>query len=380
MSAIALDPLIAEAKRRTRRRRLIALGLISVAAAATVATLDLRTPSQRLVVTAQVPSRPVPISWFGVKDGVTWAATSRALWLTTDGGATWRRAARVPQVSANWYLADAAFVDPRHGWVVAGSSSRGVLARTTDGGRTWIGSSPVNPASSVSFSSPRRGYLLAASDSGASLLRTTDGGVSWVRIARAPFQWGSVESVHGRDMWVVGGDGLGRPGIDTQGRLFRSRDGGRTWRWVRLPDEDAVRAFAAFGSRLVAAGNVGRMGDLGVYVSSDGGRHWTLRTGRRPISMGVAQFPFSVASADTWFAAWGPVLRTTDAGRHWRSVFTPPGRKGSTFGSAFPTELDFSSPRVGWAVFGDNLMRTTDAGRRWTVAGPRVPKHHRHRR
>src|SRR5947209_1062505 len=57
VSAIAFDPLIAEAKERARRRRLLALGLV-VAAAAIAATFALRSPApvNSLGVCASVPS------------------------------------------------------------------------------------------------------------------------------------------------------------------------------------------------------------------------------------------------------------------------------------------------------------------------------------
>ena len=58
MSAIALDPLIAEAKECARRRRLLALGaLVVVAAAAVGTTLGLRSPSRTaLGMCATAPS------------------------------------------------------------------------------------------------------------------------------------------------------------------------------------------------------------------------------------------------------------------------------------------------------------------------------------
>ncbi len=86
-----------------------------------------------------------------------------------------------------------------------------------------------------------------------------------------------------------------------------------------------------------------------------------------------------LVTARTWVvgAAHG-LYTTTDAGRSWRASYSPlaftylqqPG---------FPTnlQLDFLSPRVGWAYEGDIggetdarsglLWRTTDGGRHWST-------------
>jgi hypothetical protein len=58
VSAIAVDPLIAEAKERARRRRLLALSAVMVVAVATAAgtTYELRTSGNSLGVCATVPS------------------------------------------------------------------------------------------------------------------------------------------------------------------------------------------------------------------------------------------------------------------------------------------------------------------------------------
>jgi hypothetical protein len=56
VSGIALDPLIAEAKERARRRRLLALGVVVVAVAAVSATLATRSSTNSLGVCATAPS------------------------------------------------------------------------------------------------------------------------------------------------------------------------------------------------------------------------------------------------------------------------------------------------------------------------------------
>src|SRR5581483_4212703 len=91
----------------------------------------------------------VPVAEVGTSGGVTWAINGIGMWLTTNGGRTWR-ASLPPHVAA---MGDAVarvqqvqFLDRRQGWLLAvdvrvhprSSSRRGSeLDWTSDGGRTW---------------------------------------------------------------------------------------------------------------------------------------------------------------------------------------------------------------------------------------------------
>ncbi len=372
MSAIALDPLIAEAKQRARRRRLLALlGLLVVAAAVTLTVREIGSSRQTRSVArgaAEILGPRVPVSSVDERNGVAVVYGPSGIWASPTGGRTWRRLGLAGNVVN---VAQVTFSDALHAFAVTVRNGRVEFTRTEDGGRTWQMQSSFratrDATATFRFSTRRSGYLMLASLSGATLFTTADGGRQWARIARAPFQWGSVELVRGREMWAIGAP-LTEPGPGEGGDLFRSRDGGRTWQRVALPHEDAVRAFSAFGATFVAAANVGRAGDLGVYVSTDRGAHWRLRTGGRPIPMPVAQFPFSAVSLSTWFAS--DLLTTSDAGRHWRAVRSDL--------SGYAWEINFTSPRVGWAIVDGTLMRTTDGGRHWLRTGPRKAKGRKH--
>jgi photosystem II stability/assembly factor-like uncharacterized protein len=371
VSAIALDPLIAEAKRRARRRRLWLFVALAIAAAVAL-TYDLLPagPSGSTAgASPQVEGPRAPVWSVDDRDGMAVVYAPSGEWLSSTGGRTWRR------LGLTGNVAQVQFVDRLHAFATTSRGGRVDFTRTADGGRTWLTQSSFpatrDASAMASFSTPRSGYLMLALHAGATLFRTGDGGKSWTRIARAPFQYGSIDLVRGRDMWVTGAS-LSEPGPGEGGTLYRSRDGGRTWHPVRLPHEDAVRSFDPFGSTLVVSANVRQGADLGVYVSRDGGAHWTLRTGGRSIPMGIAQFPFSTGSSNTWFAAWSHLFTTTDAGRHWRAV-----RHTNLRGYVF--EIDFASPKAGWAIAGDRLMRTTDGGRHWVRSGPRLPKRRAHR-
>jgi photosystem II stability/assembly factor-like uncharacterized protein len=366
---VGLDPLIAEAKRRARRRRLLAIAaLLVVAAAVTLTIRELNSSPQALAgerSAGQIFGPRLPVWSVDDRNGVAVISAPSGVWASPTRDRTWRRL----RLTGN--VAEVTFVDPLQAFAVTVRNGRVEFTRTADGGRTWLMQSSFRATQDATatflFSTRRSGYLMLASHSGATLFKTADGGRQWSRIARAPFQWGSLGFVRGRGMWAMGAP-LTDPGPGEGGDLFRSRDGGRSWQRVALPHEDAVRAFSAFGATLIAAANVGRAGDLGVYVSTDGGAHWRLRTGGERIPMPVAQFPFSAVSPSKWFAS--ALLATSDAGRHWRAVHSDL--------SGYVWEIDFASPQVGWAITDGKLMRTTDGGRHWLPAGPRKPKGRKH--
>src|SRR5438105_4170965 len=110
MSAIALDPLIAEAKQRARRRRLLSLAAAGLLAVAGLGfSLLTAAPSaggsrfQRYrgpvdsTVTGAVAAAGshMGISSVGTSGGVTWASPSyydpHAFWLSKDDGRSWYR-------------------------------------------------------------------------------------------------------------------------------------------------------------------------------------------------------------------------------------------------------------------------------------------------
>lgn len=396
-----LELLIREARARQRRRRL--LGAAGVAAgAAVVLSVWAAIPGGGSTIrgaagapssaasshTREIPgaAKRRPIVEVGGSGGVIWALNGLSMWLTTDGGRTWRASApkhvrdmgdlieRVQQVD---------FVDPRRGWVFAVDVSGGLhpayarhaeLDWTSDGGRSWHWTIPKGCCGDVSFLGPRRGFFLGPSK----LFATTNGGMTWTPVARTPFAYGVATFADARHGVAVAG----------KGELFRTSDGGERWSRVELPSGDSVLSpVAAFGGRLVAAAerNASR---LVVYTSADGGSTWTARPAPpswRPFVAGQDGQMFSAVSATVWFAAgWRKLVMTQDGGRSWTPVKVVDLPRGWTISA-----IDFTSARVGWAVFqsyrpdaaprwpASVLMRTTDGGVHWAPAGPLRRKAHR---
>jgi photosystem II stability/assembly factor-like uncharacterized protein len=395
-----LEALIPEARARQRRRRIVqaagvavALGVALAASAALVGRgADRHAASGDTAATGSRGGEAgrVPIVRVGSSGGVTWAINGTGMWLTTNGGHTWRPSlpphvaktgdaiARVVQVE---------FFDRRHGWIFAVDVRAGTrpawprhaeLDWTSDGGRTWHWTAPAGCCGNVSFVTPRHGYALGPSQ----LLSTTDGGATWKPISRSPFGLGMPAFVDARDGVAVAG----------KGDFFRTTDGGGHWTPIRLAGRargwDLVLSrIATFGRRLVVPADryVQRTDAfrLAAYVSADGGATWTVRLAPRwwvPVVGSDDPQEFSAVGPTTWFsAARRALLVTEDAGRSWR-VVRPVGLPPRwSLGS-----IAFTSARDGWAIFlapapraRSVLMRTTDGGVHWAPAGPRRPTHHR---
>jgi photosystem II stability/assembly factor-like uncharacterized protein len=163
-------------------------------------------------------------------------AVGRSIYLTLDGGRTWRAAA---PVDVHGFVGSD-FVDPEHGWVVASPSERHphlAIYATTDGGFTWtkgvVRRSRQVPLFSAPLSFPdlRTGYVLVDPQHGSgveaqgSLYRTDDGGASWSPVGSTPVD-GRIEFTSPQSGWLAGG---------LRSTLWHTADGGRHWTQARVP-------------------------------------------------------------------------------------------------------------------------------------------------
>lgn len=422
MSAIAFDPLIAEAKRRALRRRMLELaaaGLLAVACLGVALWTAApsaggsrfhryRGPVDSTVSGVVAAAGPhMGISSVGTSGGVTWATPSyydpHAFWLTSDNGRSWRRLqlpARAYAINPRASFGGIQFVDRRHGWLSFGAR----IYRTVDGGRTWQRSDSglrclvprCGGIEEMSFSDMQHGsaYMVSLSRRPHMLFRTDDGGTTWRLASRSPFLG---------DMTPISG-GVGFLGVQNAGvigpyhgpptaDLFRTTDGGKNWSpyfiagsrsWILLP-------LGVFGRQLTVVQNAPnpkgavnlRVGT--VWSTTDGGGHWSGAAVpaqvKTPASLSLASPSFWVFAAQTG----DDLYVTSNAGHSWQKIHVRglPAHRYRVISNRF-SQLTFSSPQLGWAIVsgrmrgvaGDNtLVRTTDGGRHWVVSGPPPVRH-----
>jgi photosystem II stability/assembly factor-like uncharacterized protein len=192
-------------------------------------------------------------------------------------------------------------VDKRVAWV---GGSDGEVLRTTDGGRTWKDVSPPDTTGllfrDVEAQDDRRASVLAIGEGDASrIYTTTDGGRRW----KLAFVNDDPRAFYDcMDFYEGGRRGLALSDpVDGRFRIAATDDGGRSWQVLPndgMPDAVAGEfAFAASGTCLVTSGRDAWFATGGgasrVFRSHDGGRTWKVTAA--PIPAAEAGGVFSLA-------------------------------------------------------------------------------------
>ena len=234
--------------------------------------------------------------------------------------------------------------------VVWASGTRGRIARTTDGGRTWtvetIPGADSLDLRDIDAVSATRSWALSAgpAERGQARLFGTDDGEHWTQQFETTQPGVFLDAL---SFWDARhGIALSDP---VGGRLFilTTDDGGATWTRVATDAAPGVlpgeAAFAASGTCLTVQGT------SNVWIATGGG-------------------------------ARARVFRSTDRGRTWTVVDTPVHAGGASSGIF---SIAFSDARHGVVVGGDyakpnepfeNVALTDDGGRTWRPARGPMPR------
>jgi photosystem II stability/assembly factor-like uncharacterized protein len=347
-------------------------------------------------------------------------ARTNFVYRTSDAGDSWEISAYPGGVLT--------FSDRDHAWSIGkccGLANMSDIDVSVDGGRTWrliasqdwvstLGGSPAG----FSFISNRLGWI-ALDDRRAEfslLARTEDGGKSWEEImpmtARAgaiahldpgePLVITKINMIDALNGWGVGGSQAWRDeavgaSVDSAAQLqgdhiFRTRDGGKTWRDITPPelaplaDEPSKEAQGAFldadRAWVVFAASSGEVPQPAiVWRTGDAGRSWRPSSAL-PLSQVTASFlPTAMIFESTgergWlFASSGGNLgneyfalyRTDDGGVFWR-LLSDPDIGGDEQG-CYKTGMAFAASSVGWlgvdcAFPAAPFYATVDGGLGW---------------
>jgi len=334
-----------------------------------------------------------------------WAVVAHRLWVTADGGSTWRDATPPGgfATAVADYLRGVDFADAAHGWVAineaftSGSDAyygRVAIWRTTDGGRSWTKAllpkavfnryGEVMPPVQLDFLDASHGFAFLSGNSAkgvndSDLFWTADGGRTWS--ADRPTGEGGM-GIEGTVGFATANDGVIVNALHGNG-IVVTHDGGRTWTdatFALPPGPPGAQLF--FGQPVYFDGRSGLVAiDFQIDTSSvthvyrtlDAGSSWTMAA---TLPTGVSAISF--LDPHRWIGLTGSeVLRTVDGGRTWlRSpAVGPPGA---------PESLFMADARHGWVLVGmsvclsfktncsgrTGLYATVDGGSGWTQLWP----------
>ncbi len=240
-------------------------------------------------------------------------------------------------------------------------------------------------------SSEPKTYYLGATGGG--VWKTTDAGLSWLPISDAFFKTGSVGAiaVAGSDpntIYVGMGEACVRGNASNGDGVYKSIDGGRTWRNVGLEQTYHIGAVVVHPRNpdivyVAAVGHLwGPNAERGVYRSTDGGQTWKQvltrgpDTGAADIAMDptnprVLYAGFWEASRKPWrLDSGGPgsgIWKSTDGGDTWQDLSHAPGLPRGVEGRIGITVSPANPERV-WAIVeaaDGGVYRSDNAGRTW---------------
>jgi photosystem II stability/assembly factor-like uncharacterized protein len=300
---------------------------------------------------AGVPSQPATFYFGAVNGGV---------WKTTDAGHTWF-SVWDSQPSGSIGTIAVADSDPNIVYVGSGeglarpdlSTGDGVY-RSNDAGKTWthlglsdgqqIGQIAIDPKNPDRVFAAVTGHPYGPNPE-RGIFRTTDGGKTWKKVLYIDEKTGGSEvqidpknpNIVFAGMWQrQEGPWENGSWAGTNGGLFRSTDGGDTWKKLTgsgLPDEiiQVNLTIAPSDTKRIYAAIATLRGGVGLYRSEDGGDTWVhapendsrpegrIGGGDLPVPKADPKDPNTlyVASVVTW--------RSTDAGKSWFGLRGAPG-------------------------------------------------------
>jgi photosystem II stability/assembly factor-like uncharacterized protein len=288
-------------------------------------------------------------------------ATNCGLWLSPDGGVSWRSAGTdLSGVSLRGVL-----FHPRHRgtWIAAGA---GGIWRTRSSGSVWESiQRGLPPASSIRqlYAFPGRhktllalnGGFLPGDDMTQPLWRSEDGGASWLPARRG------LEGVHLRQLIPYPHDPAVAFALTDEG-IARTDNSGHSW--LHRPLDAYPLALAADPT----GPNIYLATAAGLQRSTDKGDSWTSVYHR-----GVVVAVTVNARGDVFLAAYGAngnltLWQSQDAGGTWQEVGDLPVQGAITL-YAHPHEAKLMALTAPW----EGLLVSTDSGKTWSRRDRGIP-------
>jgi photosystem II stability/assembly factor-like uncharacterized protein len=285
-----------------------------------------------------------------------WAVADHALYLTTDGGSTWKQS-ELP-LSQDSCLTTAFFVNTSIGWVALHQCERDVagewdflrVLKTTDGGQSWKTQYEANNAwpSALWFVNENNGWLVGSMYQrdqpflAALVLRTIDGGRTWLDVSTGINEMIRAEVAATKspnydqikELTLDEDNSLSV--LTLRGSIFRTKDNGSSWQKVftltNEPRQSALRNLGTYGGKyFIGGGAVSVEGVWGVFLSEESPNSWfryrlngvsfndvlMLPDGRLFASGAILKDKAKAPDDQTD----GVILHSKDTGRTWQMIY-----------------------------------------------------------
>jgi len=276
------------------------------------------------------------------------------------------------------------------------ASASGAIDPAVLKGYQWRSIGPDRAGRSIASSGvkgrPKEAY---SGQTGGGLWKTVDGGETWAPITDGKIHSSSVGAVAVSEtnpdvVWIGMGEQCIRGNIQPGDGVYKSTDAGKTWTQMGFNASDAISRIRIHPTNpdVVFVADFGRYGlpsdERGLFKTTDGGKSWRKvlyrddKTGA--VDIAIDRNNPNVMYAALWEAfrveysmsSGGPgsgLFKSTDGGEHWTEITRNPGLPAGMIGKIGVAVSGADSNRVYALVENENggLFSSDDAGATWKL-------------
>jgi photosystem II stability/assembly factor-like uncharacterized protein len=317
-------------------------------------------------------------------------AVSGGVWKTTNDGVSWQPLFDKQQVSSIGAIAVAPS-DPNVIYAGTGEACiRGDISygdgvyKSTDAGKTWtnvglkdtrhIGRIAVHPTNPEIVFVAALGHAYG-NNSERGLFRSTDGGKSWQKVLYKDERTGAIDVVFApsnphilfASLWEANRSPWGMTSGGAGSGLYKSTDDGATWK--RLEENGLPKGILGRIGVTVSGPDANRVyaqieaEQGGLYVSNDGGEHWSLVNGDHRFTQRAWYFTHIFAdpkNIDTVYELNTATYKSIDGGHTFKPIRAP-------HGDCHGLWIDPENPNRMIEGNDGGATITTDGGATWTT-------------